>query len=200
MRNTTDIIRQRFGGALLGEGVFRGETTLVVGPERLHEVAAYCRDGLDFDYLVDISSVDHLDADPRFEVVYELVVLETMEHLRLKAALPEDSPSIATVSDLWPTADWHEREIYDMMGIRFEGHPDLRRIIMWEGYPHHPLLKDFPLEGKHTEVPDVAFTDAAPLAGGPFVTEPTEGTTLVREPRARRPGDLPPKKPFIAEP
>jgi NADH-quinone oxidoreductase subunit C len=200
MRNSAEIIRKRFGEAVLGERAFRGERTLAVDPPRLHEVAAFCRDGLGFDYLVDISSVDHFDVEPRFEVVYELAVLETSEHLRLKAALSEDSPTIATVSDLWPTADWHEREIYDMMGIRFDGHPDLRRIIMWEGYPHHPLLKDFPLEGKPTEVPDVAFTDAAPLAGGPFVTAPTEGTTLVREPRARRPGDPPPTKPFVAEP
>jgi NADH-quinone oxidoreductase subunit C len=71
---------------------------------------------------------------------------------------------------------------------------------MWEGYPYHPLRKDFPLEGKPSDVPDIAFTDTAPLAGGPFVTTPTEGTTQVREPRARRAGDEPPKDQFIAEP
>ena len=80
-----------------------------------------------------------------------------------------------------------------MMGIRFENHPDLRRIIMWEGYPYHPLRKDFPLEGKSSDIPDVAFTEAAPLDGGPFVTAPVHGTTEIREPRARRAGDLPPE-------
>ena len=72
-----------------------------------------------------------------------------------------------------------------MMGIRFRDHPDLRRILMWEGFPHHPLRKDFPLEGKPSDVPGLAFSEAAPLAGGPFVTVPTDGTTQAREPRAR---------------
>ena len=88
---------------------------------------------------------------------------------------------------LWRTADWHEREIYDMMGIRFRGHPDLRRILMWEGYGHHPLLKDFPLSGKPTDVPEVAFTESAPMAGGPFVTVAGGKDTISREPRVRIP-------------
>ena len=75
-----------------------------------------------------------------------------------------------TVSRVWQDADWHEREIFDMMGIRFTGHPDLRRILMWDGYPYFPLRKDFPLEGKPSEMPDVAFSAVAPLEGGPFVT------------------------------
>src|SRR5439155_209310 len=80
---------------------------------------------------------------------------------------------VDTVSDIWPTADWHEREIYDMMGIRFNNHPDLRRILMWDGYPFFPLRKDFPLEGLPSEMPDVAFTSAAPMEGGPCVTQPS---------------------------
>jgi len=92
---------------------------------------------------------------------------------------------VPTVSKVWPTADWHEREAYDMYGLRFTGHPDLRRILMWEGYPFFPLRKDFPLGGKPSEMPDVAFSDAAPLQGGPFVTQPGQATTKDREPRAR---------------
>ena len=92
-----------------------------------------------------------------------------------------------TVTTVWRTADWHEREIYDMMGVRFRGHPDLRRIIMWEGYPYFPLRKDFPLGGKPTELPDIAFTKTAPIEGGPFVTMPGGRDAIEREPRVRTP-------------
>jgi NADH-quinone oxidoreductase subunit C len=108
-------------------------------------------------------------------------------HLRIKLRLSEDQGEVQTVSDIWPTANWHEREIYDMMGIRFAGHPDLRRILMWEGYPYFPLRKDFPLEGLPSAMPDVAFSESAPLEGGPFVTTPSTATTKDREPRARGP-------------
>jgi NADH-quinone oxidoreductase subunit C len=94
---------------------------------------------------------------------------------------------LPTISGVWRTADWHEREIYDMMGIRFRNHPDLRRIIMWEGYPYFPLRKDFPVAGKSTEVPEVAFTKPAPIEGGPFITVPGGKDAIVREPRARTP-------------
>jgi NADH-quinone oxidoreductase subunit C len=99
----------------------------------------------------------------------------------------EEKGGLPTVSSVWRTADWHEREVYDMMGVRFHGHPDLRRILMWEGYPYHPLRKDFPLAGKPTELPDVAFSDAAPMAGGPFVTLPSGKDSGAREPRIRNP-------------
>jgi NADH-quinone oxidoreductase subunit C len=195
------LIKKPFSEAILAEREFRGEQSLAVKIESLHALCKFCRDELGFDCLLDISSVDHFGDYPRFEVVYELYSMAGGLHLRLKALLPdEDNPVAPTVSDIWPTADWHEREVYDMMGIRFDGHPDLRRILMWEGYPFFPLRKDFPLEGKPSEVADVAFTDVAPLAGGPFVTAPTDGTTEVREPRARRAGDELPRDQFIAEP
>ena len=183
------VLRERFGEGISEPTEFRGEITVKISPDIFVAVASFCRDELGFDYLVDITSVDHLDQDPRFEVAYELAMLETWHHLRLKTWAAEDNPVLPTVSHLWATANWHEREVFDMMGIRFSGHPDLRRILMWEGYPHHPLLKDFPLEGIPTEVPEVAFTDKAPLAGGPFVTAPTTADTRLREPRARRPGE-----------
>lgn len=194
-------LRAQFSGAILSEKTFRGEQTLAIKLEALHDIARFCRDELGFDYLVDISSLDHFGDYPRFEMVYELCSLSAGVHLRLKALVPdEDNPVAPTISDLWPTADWHEREVFDMMGIRFDGHPDLRRILMWDGYPFYPLRKDFPLEGKPSEVPGVAFTEPAPLAGGPFVTIPTDGTTQVREPRARHAGDELPREKFLAEP
>lgn len=201
LSDVAETITSRFGGGVTGRTEFRGELTLSLQPDALRPVCEFCRDELGFDFLLDISSIDNFEHEPRYEVVYELYSLTDNHHLRLKtAAVGDDEPALPTVCDLWPTANWHEREAWDMMGIRFTGHPDLRRIIMWEGYPYHPLRKDFPLEGKFSDVPDVAFTEPAPLAGGPFVTAPVDGTTEVREPRARRAGDLPTGQGFIAEP
>jgi NADH-quinone oxidoreductase subunit C len=166
---------------------FRGETTFVIAPADLRKVAKVCRDELSFDYLLDITSIDNFGEEPRFEIVYELYSMGLGTHLRLKLAVSEDEGEAPTVSDIWPTANWHEREIYDMMGIKFADHPDLRRILMWDGYPYFPLRKEFPLEGLPSHMPDVAFSETAPLEGGPFVTIPSTATTKDREPRARRP-------------
>ena len=174
-----------FGDRIQNKIEFRGETTFIIAREHLREVAKFCRDELSFDYLLDISSVDNFGEEPRFEVVYELYSMTLAIHLRLKLRVSEDDPTVETVSDIWPTANWHEREVYDMMGLRFHNHPDLRRILMWEGYPYFPLRKEFPLEGLPSEMPDVAFTSAAPLEGGPFVSVPSTATTKDREPRAR---------------
>ena len=176
-----------FGDKIQSHATFRGESTFTIAREHLREVAKFSRDELSFDYLLDISSVDNFGEEPRFEVVYELYSMTLAIHLRLKLRVSEDDPTVDTVSDIWPTANWHEREIFDMMGLRFNNHPDLRRILMWDGYPYFPLRKDFPLEGLPSDMPDVAFTAAAPLEGGPFVTQPSTATTKDREPRARRP-------------
>jgi NADH-quinone oxidoreductase subunit C len=103
----------------------------------------------------------------------------------LKTDVSEEKSELPTVSGVWRTANWHEREMYDMMGIRFSGHPDLRRILMWEGYPYFPLRKDFPLAGKPTDLPEVAFTKPAPLEGGPFVTAPGAQGRIAQEPRSK---------------
>src|ERR1041385_7775284 len=166
---------------------FRGERTYTISPQHLREIAKFCRDDLSFDYLLDITSIDNFGAEPRFEIVYHLYSMPHALHVRLKLKLSEEVGAADTVSDIWPTANWHEREIYDMMGIKFNGHPDLRRILMWDGYPYFPLRKEFPLEGLPSEMPDVAFTRSAPLEGGPFVTQPSTATAKDREPRARPP-------------
>jgi NADH-quinone oxidoreductase subunit C len=183
-------LREPFGGLISSPSEFRGEITLRVSdPERLPEVCGFAKKELGFDYLVDITSVDNYGDDPRFTVVYHLYGYGHRCSLRLKAEVNEEKGELPSVSGVWQTANWHEREIYDMMGLRFRGHPDLRRILMWEGYPHNPLRKDFPLSGKPTDVPEVAFTRTAPLVGGPFVTVAGGKDTIAREPRGRLPDD-----------
>jgi len=196
----SDKLREAFPAVIIDQSRFRDESTLRIQASALRDVCLHARDTLGFNYLIDLSSVDHFGNEPRYEVVYELYSMKDCVHLRLKISVSEDDCTVPTVSDIWPTADWHEREVYDMMGIQFLNHPDLRRILMWDGYPYHPLRKDFPLQGKQSDLPGVAFTEPAPLAGGPFVTVPTDGTTQVREPRARHAGDLVPPEKFLAEP
>ena len=181
-----NALREKFGDLISEPAEFRGETTLVVADvQRIAEVCEFAKGELGFNYLVDLSSVDNYGDDPRFELVYELYGYEHHQRLRLKATLSEEVGEAPSVVGVWRTADWHEREVFDMMGIRFAGHPDLRRILMWEGYPHFPLRKDFPLAGKTTEMPDVAFSNPAPLEGGPFVTSPGACGSEDREPRAK---------------
>ncbi len=181
-------LQARFPDLLSGPTEFRGEFTLVLSdPERIADVCAMAKRELQFDYLVDITSIDNYGDDPRFTLVYHLYGYRHLRYLRLKTNLSEEKAEVPTVTGVWQTANWHEREIYDMMGVRFRGHPDLRRILMWEGYPYYPLRKDFPLSGKATDLPEVAFTQPAPLAGGPFVTIAGGKDALSREPRVRIP-------------
>jgi len=181
-------LREKFGDLISEPLEFRGEITVtVVNPERIAEVCQHAKTALGFDLLIDLSSVDNYGDDPRWSVVYELSGLGHGQHLRLKTSVSEERSELPTVSSVWRTADWHEREAYDMMGIQFSGHPDLRRILMWEGYPYYPLRKDFPLAGKPTLLPDTAFTQTAPLEGGPFVTLPGGKDSTAREPRVRTP-------------
>ena len=167
---------------------FREEITLkLTDAGRIAEVCAVAKKDLGFDYLVDISSVDNYGDDPRFTIVYELYSYADRVRLRLKTDVSEEKSELPTVTTVWKTANWHEREIYDMMGVRFSQHPDLRRILMWDGYPYFPLRKDFPLAGKPSETPEVAFSRPAPMAGGPFVTLAGGKDSQAREPRIRNP-------------
>jgi NADH-quinone oxidoreductase subunit C len=182
-----ESLNKSLGAKLQNTTEFRGETTCAIRETDLREIAKFCRDELSFDYLLDITSIDNFGEEPRFEIVYHLYSMPHGTHLRLKLTVSEDLGAVDTVSDIWPTADWHEREIFDMMGVKFNGHPDLRRILMWDGYPFFPLRKDFPLAGLPSDMPDVAFTKVTPLEGGPFVTVPSTAGSKDREPRARPP-------------
>jgi NADH-quinone oxidoreductase subunit C len=167
---------------------------LNVPPADLPAVLSALKGEHGFDMLVDVTGVDWgVDAKPRFSVVYHVFSTSGHEYLRLAADCADGAaPEVPSATGLWPGADWHEREVFDMFGIRFAGHPDLRRILMWDGYPHFPLRKDFPLAGIETELPDaqvVAETGtgaiAAPMMGGPFVASPGEINLTEAEPRAK---------------
>ncbi|HVU15543.1 MAG TPA: NADH-quinone oxidoreductase subunit C [Candidatus Didemnitutus sp.] len=151
------------------------------------------RDNHGYDYLVDVTAIDWSAAQsPRFSVVWHLYAKATHRYVRLVAACADDqNPSMPSVTSLWPAADWHERETFDMFGINFTGHPDLRRILMWEGYPYFPLRKEFPLAGLPTELPDPEVSAetktgliSAPMSGGPFVAA-SGGPMSDIEPRAK---------------
>src|SRR5690606_3395763 len=129
-------------------------------------------------FLLDVTGIDWAEGvSPRFTAVWHLYSTTGHDYIRVAADCADDvNPTAPTVTDLWGAADWHERETYDLMGIVYDGHPDLRRILMWDGYPHHPLRKEFPLAGIETELPDIEVAEetqakviAAPMMGGPFV-------------------------------
>ena len=186
MSSAADVtkLREWFGENILKSVEFRGESTVHVGLGMLHDLLKKCKESLGYEMILDISSLDHFGDDPRFEMVYEIATVDDSRHLRVKALVSEDV-KVPSVTDLWVGADWHEREVWDMMGIPFTGHPNMKRILMWEGYPFFPLRKDFPLAGRPSDMPDVAFTGVAPLEGGPFVTCAGGEDTVRREPRAR---------------
>ncbi|HNS54873.1 MAG TPA: NADH-quinone oxidoreductase subunit C [Syntrophales bacterium] len=145
-----DDLRARFGSAVGEPVTFRGETSLAVDRGSIVALCEFIRDdeALAFDFLSDLCGVDRHPAAPRFEVVYHLYSVRHGHRLRLKVALEEEDPVIDSVTGVWETADWHERECFDLFGIRFRNHPDLRRILLPDDFEGHPLRKDFPLEGE----------------------------------------------------
>jgi NADH-quinone oxidoreductase subunit C len=181
-------IKAKFGDLISEPTEYRGEISVkIADAEKIVAVCEFAKKQLGFDYLVDITSIDNYGEDPRWSLVYHLRAIVNALEIRLKIDVSEEKSEVPSILSVWRTSNWHEREIYDMMGIRFAGHPDLRRILMWEGYPYFPLRKDFPLAGKPTDLPGVAFTKPAPLEGGPFVTFPSSAGAINREPRVRTP-------------
>ncbi len=139
-------IKQRFSDSIIETVEFRGELTVVVKKEKLVEVCKFLRDESDlrFDHLSDVSGVDFLERVPRFDISYHLYSIPKNHRLRLKVKVNEDE-AVPSVTSVWSTANWHEREIFDMFGVKFENHPDLRRILMADDWVGHPLRKDYPL-------------------------------------------------------
>ncbi len=137
---------ERFGSAIVSSHAQHGDETAIVARESLHDVMAFLRDDADlaFDMPTDVTVVDHLPRKPRFEVVYHLTSSRDLRRIRVKVELSEADPHVASVKDLWPGMDWHEREAFDMYGIVFDGHGDLRRILLYPEFQGHPLRKDYP--------------------------------------------------------
>ncbi|MCI0658069.1 MAG: NADH-quinone oxidoreductase subunit C [Acidobacteria bacterium] len=140
-------VRERFGEALKEVVYFRGEDTLVVAPEKILEICRFLKEDpeMGFDLLVDVTGIHYLEREYSYEVVYHLLSLARRRRLRLRTRLG-DAGEIDSVTSVWRGADWHEREAFDLVGINFKGHPDLRRILMPEDFEGHPLRKDFALE------------------------------------------------------
>jgi NADH-quinone oxidoreductase subunit C len=137
---------ETFGAAVTATRSDFGDDTAIVRRERIVEVCTFLRDDPDlrFDLAVDLTGVDYLGEEPRFEVVYHLYSIPKRHRLRIKARVPGNDPAIDSVIRVWPGMDWYEREAWDMYGIVFRGHPNLKRILLYEGFVGHPLRKDYP--------------------------------------------------------
>jgi len=142
MQKAVSAVQERFGAVVQ---VFKDETTLVVSADHIEDMMKTLRDEFAFTFLIDVTAVDYMPAEPRFNVIYHLYAMEKKDLLCVRVPVSSVRPQVPTVEKVFPGAAWFEREVWDMFGIRFEGHHDLRRIVMpadWEG---HPLRKDYPL-------------------------------------------------------
>jgi len=157
-------------GAVLESARFAGDVTVTVPRELIRESCRYLKTERGYRFLVDLTAVDWTDRDEgRFDVVYWMHRFDDSKRLRLRCAVPEADPTLDSVQPVWRTADWMEREVYDMFGITFEGHPNLERILTWEGFNGHPLRKDFPVEGIDTGA--AIYPEVYPEGGGPVAEE-----------------------------
>lgn len=170
--STVEMVQTKFPQAVVEVTEFRDEQTIVLKPEYLVEVCTYLKKELQYDFLETVTAVDWPERTPRFDVVYQLLSLPHQCFVRLKVRVGqprEKQPSVPTVTGVWPGANWYEREVYDLFGIKFTDHPDLRRIMMPNDWTTHPLRKDYPVSG--FELPE-------PYWGGqvPYDTDPGVGT------------------------
>jgi NADH-quinone oxidoreductase subunit C len=147
------LIEEKFAGQVLGTTVYVGQVGVSLKKDMIRDICFFLRDepAVKMDHLSDLTAVDFSrypgDAGPRFEVVYNMISTIHHHRIRLKVRVPENDPRVDSVTPVWQTANWHERETYDLMGIKFDGHPDLRRILLPEDWEGHPLRKEYPLKG-----------------------------------------------------
>jgi len=179
--STVQLVQEKFPQAIVETVEFRGEQTIVLLPEHLVVVCAYLQKDLRYTFLSSVTAVDWPERIPRYDVVYHLLSIPNQSELRLKVRVGqrrEDHPSVPTVTGIWPGANWYEREVYDLFGITFAGHPDLRRILMPMDWTTHPLRKDYPLSG---------FDLPEPHWGGqvPYDVDPGVGSQTLRTPYSR---------------
>ena len=147
-----DAFRAKFPGDTLEAHSFRGDETVVVRREALAAAAAFLRDELGFDMLMDLTAADYLPREPRFELVCHLYSTGHNYRLRLKCPVSAADPAVDSLTGVWSGANWFEREVWDMFGIKFNGHPDLRRVLMYDGFEGHPLRKDYPLKKRQPRI------------------------------------------------
>lgn len=143
-----DIVKSKYPGIIIDSHSFRGEQTITIKKESVLELFKFLRDDpkLNFKFLMDLTAVDYLNRkDTRFEVVYHFYSLKHNGRLRIKIPVSEDDCTMNSVSSLWETANWYEREVWDLYGIKFNDHPDMRRILLYEEFKGHPLRKDYPI-------------------------------------------------------
>jgi NADH-quinone oxidoreductase subunit C len=160
-------LKEELGEAVESARTFAGDLTLQVRRDAIAQVCASLRTRHGFTYLVDVCGADYPKREPRFDVVYHVYSFEANRRLRLRVMTDEATP-VPTVSTVWRAANWSEREVFDMYGVRFEGHPDMTRILLWEGFNGYPLRKDFPVEGLDTGsaiYPEYYEESAGPVAG-----------------------------------
>jgi NADH-quinone oxidoreductase subunit C len=149
----TEALRARFPDDVLETHSFRGDETVTIRKSALTRTAAFLKNELGFDFLMDLTAADYLPREPRFELVCHFYSSGHNYRLRLKCPVDAADPSVASLTPFWAGANWFEREAYDMFGIKFEGHPDLRRILMYDGFEGHPLRKDYPLRKRQPRLP-----------------------------------------------
>ncbi len=152
IREVEEVIKNKFPEALVKAKEIKGDNVVVIKKEFLLPVMEFLRDGLSFEMLIDVIGVDYLPEKPRFEVVYQLYSFSRNERLRVKVRV-DDGEELDSVTGIWPSANFPEREVYDMFGIKFKGHPYLKRLLLWDDFEGHPLRKDFPVRGYDYDKP-----------------------------------------------